>query len=65
MTFAYLNNTQVSITRKLTGELREAYAPLAEDCCKAILDAISSNIAKLDSGTGAFRRLLRIVNSKE
>jgi len=43
-------------------KLREAYAPLAEDCCKAILDAISSNIAKLNSGSGTFfQGLLRIV----
>ena len=47
-------STQVCVTRKLTEKLREAYAPLAEDCCKAILDAISSNIAKLNSGSGTF-----------
>ena len=45
---------QCASPRKLTGELREAYAPLVEVCCKAILDAISSNIAKLNSGTGTF-----------
>ena len=45
---------QCASPRKLTGELREAYAPLVEDCCKAILGAISSNIAKLNSGTGTF-----------
>ncbi|KAI9460534.1 hypothetical protein BJY52DRAFT_1185902 [Lactarius psammicola] len=37
---------------KLTGKLREAYAPLVEDCCKAILSAISSDVAELKSGTG-------------
>ena len=41
-------------TRKLTEKLREAYAPLAEDCCKAILTTISSSIAELNSGTGTF-----------
>ena len=40
--------------RKLTEKLREAYAPLAEDCCKAILTTISSSIAELNSGTGTF-----------
>lgn len=48
----YLNKTQACINRKLTEKLREAYAPLADDCCKAILDAISSNISKLNSGGG-------------
>jgi len=55
--FVSLNNTHVCVvTRKLTEKLREAYAPLAEDCCKAILDAMSSNIAKLNSGSGTFCR---------
>jgi hypothetical protein len=42
------------VARKLTEKLREAYAPLTEDCCKAILDAASSHIAKLNSGSGTF-----------
>jgi hypothetical protein len=53
---------KASIIRKLTEKLREAYTPLAEDCCKAILDAISSNIVKLNSGSGTFfQQLLRMV----
>ena len=42
----------ISFVRKLTGKLREAYAPLVEDCCKAILAAISSNVDELKSGAG-------------
>ena len=40
------------VVRKLTGKLRDAYAPLVEGCCKAILVAISSNVDELKSGTG-------------
>jgi hypothetical protein len=40
--------------RKLTEKLREAYAPLAEGCCKAMLTTISSSIAELNSGTGTY-----------
>ncbi|KAH9968614.1 hypothetical protein BC827DRAFT_1257663 [Russula dissimulans] len=32
----------------LTEKLRDAYLPLAEDCCKAILEAISSTIAEIN-----------------
>ena len=52
--FAYMNRTHVLITRKLTKKLREAYAPLAEDCCKAILDAVSSHVTELNSGSSPF-----------
>ena len=47
------------MSRKLTEKLREAYAPLAEDCCKVILTTLSSSIAELNSGTGTFSGFLR------
>jgi hypothetical protein len=55
--FFTLTRSHVRVARKLTEKLRAAYAPLAEDCCKAILTIISSNIAELKSGTGTFFRL--------
>ena len=56
----YINEIHGPVTRKLTEKLREAYAPLAEGCCKAILATLSSSIAELNSGTGAFSGLLRL-----
>lgn len=47
---------------KLTGKLREAYAPLVEDCCKTILAAISSNVAELKSGTDTDIRSLAFLS---
>ncbi|KAH9065792.1 hypothetical protein EDB87DRAFT_889121 [Lactarius vividus] len=47
---------------KLTGRLRDAYAPLVEDCCKAILAALSSNVAELKSGTDTDIRSLAFVS---
>ncbi|KAI0278117.1 hypothetical protein BGY98DRAFT_1089631 [Russula aff. rugulosa BPL654] len=47
---------------KLTEKLREDYAPLAEDCCKAILTTLSSSIAGLNSGTDADVRSLAFLS---
>jgi len=47
---------------KLTQKLREAYAPLAEDCCKAILTTLSSSIAELNSATDADVRSLAFLS---
>ncbi|KAF8274142.1 hypothetical protein EI94DRAFT_1714815 [Lactarius quietus] len=47
---------------KLTGKLGEAYAPLVEDCCDAILAAISSNVAELKLGTDTDIRSLAFLS---
>ncbi|KAI0296258.1 hypothetical protein BC826DRAFT_1103987 [Russula brevipes] len=47
---------------KLTEKLRQAYAPLAEGCCKAILAATSSHMAELNSGTDADVRSLAFLS---
>ncbi|KAI9512526.1 hypothetical protein F5148DRAFT_1007960 [Russula earlei] len=47
---------------RLTEKLREAYVSLAEECCKAILAAISSNLAELNSGTDADVRSLAFLS---
>ena len=52
------------VARKLTEKLREAYAPLAEDCCEAILTTISSNIAELNSRTGMFSVFICFMNNR-
>ncbi|KAI0275017.1 hypothetical protein BC834DRAFT_850689 [Gloeopeniophorella convolvens] len=43
---------------KLTEKLRRAYAPLSGTCCKSILEAVSSNVTALSSGTDTDVRLL-------
>jgi hypothetical protein len=58
---SYINEFHGPVTRKLTEKLREAYAPLAEDCCKAILTTLSSSIAELNSGTGTFSGFPRLL----
>jgi hypothetical protein len=57
----YINEFHGRVARKLTEKLREAYAPLAEDCCKAILTTLSSSITELNSGTGTFSGFLRLL----
>ncbi|KAI0308156.1 hypothetical protein B0F90DRAFT_129062 [Multifurca ochricompacta] len=47
---------------KLTENLRAAYVPLAEDCCKSVLASISSNIVKLTSGSDADVRSLAFLS---
>ena len=56
---SYINAFYGRVTRKLTDKLHEAYAPLAEDCCKAILTTLSLSIAGLNSGTGTSSGFLR------
>ena len=56
-----INQFHGPVTRKLTEKLREAYPPLVEDCCKAILATLSSSIAELNSGTGAFSGFIRLL----
>jgi hypothetical protein len=56
--FSHINEFHGPVTRKLTQRLSEAYAPLAEGCCKAILTTLSSSITELNSGTGTFSGFL-------
>jgi hypothetical protein len=65
----YLNFLHQGLTdafvRKLSEKLRDAYAPLAEGCCKAIISTISLNVDELNSGTGnAFSGVLRSLTDK-
>jgi hypothetical protein len=58
---SYIHGLHGPVTRKLTEKLREAYPPLAEGCCKAILTTLSSSIAELNSGTGTFSGFLHLL----
>jgi hypothetical protein len=60
--FSHINRFHRSVTRKLTEKLREAYRPLMEDCCKAILTTLSlSSVAEPNSGTGTFLGFIRLL----